>query len=106
MSAGTKTDCGLNIGLLLLKSHPFCNRCQSVTSDLAHSFWSCSKLDTYWKKYFGKRWEPYPLIAILGVTSSSSRANKHDKKKQKKPAVLFGLVIGKKVNPACVENGS
>lgn len=41
---------------------------------------------------FGKHWEPDPLIAILGATSSIVSANKYEKK-----TVLFRTVIAKKL---------
>lgn len=78
---------------------PVCIRCKSMICNLTHSFWSCSNLYTYWKNLFycfseafGKHWEPDPLIAILGATSSLSSANKYEKK-----AVLFGMVVAKKL---------
>lgn len=51
-----------------------CNRCASVPSHLAHTFWSCSKLIGFWKNFFKVmsevleiEIEPCPLIAIFGV---------------------------------------
>ena len=76
-----------------------CNRCKSMTGNLMHSFWLCSKLYTYWKSIFhcfstayGKCWEPDPFVAILGATAPLSSANKYEKK-----AILFGTVIAKKI---------
>lgn len=105
----SKQDCSVNTRHnLSLKLHTDCisaiyTRCKSVTCALAHFVWSCSKLYTKGKKnifhYFpealGRRWELDPLRAIFGAASSISHANK------------FSLECWlKKVNPACVGNGS
>lgn len=78
---------------------PMCNRCKSTISNLAHSFWSCSKLHSYWKNIFncfseafGKSLEPNPLVAVLGATSVLTSANKREKE-----AIQFGMVIAKKL---------
>ena len=54
-----------------------CNRCAFVPADLAHTFWSCSRLTGFWKSFFkimsevlGVAITPCPLIAIFGVPSN------------------------------------
>lgn len=47
--------------------------------------------------FFRSFWEPGPLRAILGATSSISHANKYEES-----AVFFGMVIAKKVNCVCL----
>lgn len=76
---------------------PVCTRCKSTISNLAHSFWLCSKLQPYWKsifhcfsEVFGKCLVFYPLIAILGAKSPLISVNKYEKK-----AIQFGMVIAK-----------
>lgn len=66
---------------------------------VAHSFWSCSKLHSYWKSIFhcfseafGKNLVPSPLVAVLGATSVLPSTNKHEKK-----AIQFGMGIAKKL---------
>ncbi len=78
---------------------PVCNCCKLTIGNLMHSFWSCSKLCTFWKcifhcfsEAFGKCWERDPLMAILGAATPLSSANKHEMM-----AVLFGTVIAKKL---------
>ena len=50
-----------------------CNRCAFVPSDLAHTFWLCSKLTGFWKNFFKIISKVLdidihcPLIAIFGV---------------------------------------
>ena len=60
-----------------------CNRCAFVPADLAHTFWSCSKLTGFWKSFFkimsevlGVVITPCPLIAIFGVPSNHSELSK------------------------------
>ena len=60
-----------------------CNRCAFVPADLAHTFWSCSKLTGFWKSFFkimsevlGVAITPCPLIAIFGVPSNYSEFSK------------------------------
>jgi hypothetical protein len=60
-----------------------CNRCAFVPSDLAHTFWLCSKLTGFWKNFFkiiSKVLDiditPCPLIAIFGVPLNYSEFSK------------------------------
>uniref|UniRef100_A0A0S7EX59 LIN1 n=1 Tax=Poeciliopsis prolifica TaxID=188132 RepID=A0A0S7EX59_9TELE len=78
---------------------PVCSRCRAAIGNLTHSFWLCVQLHSFWKNIFhffstafGKKWDPEPLIAIIGVSSALRPATK-----QEKTAVLFGTVIAKRL---------
>lgn len=78
---------------------PLCNRCKSADGTLAHTFWLCSHLFSYWENIFscfsvafGKCWKPDPLVAILGAASLLTSASKYEKR-----AILFGMVVAKKL---------
>ena len=66
-----------------------------MTGNLAHSFWLCSKLYTYWKSFFFK-FLLYGLWEILGAwsfgTTPLSSTNKYEKW-----AILFRTVFAKKL---------
>ena len=54
--------------------NPSCNRCNHSPCTLAHMFWFCPALETFWRKIFksfseisGLSIDPNPLIAIFGV---------------------------------------
>lgn len=53
---------------------PMCNRCQCAKGTLIHMFWTCPKLERYWRSIFNTlsavlqhRLEPGPLVALFGV---------------------------------------
>lgn len=52
-----------------------CGRCSQTPCNLTHMFWSCSKLDDYWRSFFksisdilGITVDPSPHIAIFGTS--------------------------------------
>lgn len=54
---------------------PACNRCGLEPASLAHMFWSCPRLPSYWENMFltfskigQKPIDPDPRIAVLGIT--------------------------------------
>ena len=55
-------------------TNPMCNRCQCAEGTLIHMFWTCPKLEHYWRSIFltlsavlQHRLEPEPLVALFGV---------------------------------------
>ncbi len=51
-----------------------CNRCQCAEGTLIHMFWTCPKLEHFWRSIFNTlsvvlqcRLEPEPLVAMFGV---------------------------------------
>jgi len=53
---------------------PMCNRCQCAEGTLIHMFWTCPKLECYWRSIFHTfsvvlqhRLEPEPMVALFGV---------------------------------------
>ena len=54
--------------------NPACDRCGHSPATLAHMFWYCSKLTSYWQSIFKslsdiieKPFDPDPLTAVLGI---------------------------------------
>ena len=75
-----------------------CNRCAFVPSDLAHTFWSCSKLTGFWKNFFkiisdalDTDITPCPFIAIFGVPLNHSQFSK-----QKLNVLAFASLIARR----------
>ncbi|KAI5086460.1 hypothetical protein C0J45_6416, partial [Silurus meridionalis] len=53
---------------------PNCTRCHQAPASLAHMFWSCPSIGTFWSEIFNtftyickKNMDPDPIIAIFGV---------------------------------------
>lgn len=64
---------------------PVCQRCKSVTGNLTHSFWSCTKLSMFqgFSEAHGESWERDAFTAVLGVTGSSTSANRYEQRSQR-----------------------
>ena len=75
-----------------------CNRCKATNADLAHMFWTCSKLEEFWKSIFGilnvafgLHLQPSPLMAIFGV-----RGNDTATATNKKNVIAFATLIARR----------
>ena len=75
-----------------------CDRCKATNADLAHMFWTCSKLEEFWKSIFGilnvafgLHLQPSPLMAIFGV-----RGNDTATATNKKNVIAFATLIARR----------
>lgn len=58
--------------------NPLCDRCGQAPASLAHMFWTCPSITTYWVKIFQSLSEilqenikPDPVLALFGVGSAA-----------------------------------
>ena len=67
-------------------SSPLCDKCKQEAGTLAHQFWLCPKLNSYWSlifdylsKAFDKNIEPDPILALFGSVTTSSILNSFER---------------------------
>ena len=65
---------------------PSCDRCNQDQATLAHAFWFCPKLNTFWQSIFktlsdvlGIPIEPSASIAVFGVVSQEIHLSRQEK---------------------------
>lgn len=78
---------------------PSCDRCGRAPASLAHMFWSCTKLISYWRSIFRtlsrilqRPIDLDPRIAVLGIIKSETVTNRADQ-----TMILFVCLLARRL---------